>query len=84
MKSIAIRSSRRLWINLLLLAVAVGALALAPESDASDMLVQCRDAGCTGWECINYQYNQCVQYQNCCACTCGSTVCSYFTPRNTA
>ena len=68
-------SLRRLWINLLVLAVMMGALALAPEAEANG---PCQNAGCSGWECIEWNNNYCMRMQNCCVCTCGAYACQYF------
>jgi hypothetical protein len=71
------KSSRRLFFNALALVVMLSALAIAPAAQASG---PCQSAGCTGWQCVEFQYRQCTELQDCCACTCGAYSCQYIQP----
>jgi hypothetical protein len=68
-------SHHRLLVNFLALAVALGALALAPAANAQKYIC---DTGCVAWD----AQNGCTEYMTCCVASPDDWTCVQWSPQN--
>ena len=73
MKIKSLFSHHRLLVNIIALAVAIGALAFAPTADAQGVICE---TGCVAWD----AQNGCTQYITCCVASPSDWACVQWSP----